>query len=1080
MNHLSYRLVKRMQGVFIFTLLLLGLSLIAQAPQAFKYQAVVRDSAGAPIVLTNVSVRISILSGGIEGVEVYREVHNVLSSSGGLITLNIGSGTPDIGGFDQIVWGLDDFYVKVEVDPLGGVDYIFMGASQLLSVPYAIYAKEAGGPPSYTWEQLQDHLANRTTHGAEPGMMVFVSDESKMVYYNGAGWVTTGGECFPQPSLANAGEDQEDVEGTSTLLGAESPKFGTGIWSIISEENGQITNISDIYDPQAFLETTGGNFVLQWTVTNECGVTSDQVYITFCPDNTIALAGSDQFNIIGTTAQLAANLPDVGNTGAWSIESGNGGEFSAVNDPNAVFTGLPGEIYTLRWTIATGCEFNFDLLQVGFCYTLTIAEAGPDQINVEGTTTALAGNEPAAGNTGLWTIVSGLGGEIASPGQYNSIFNGAPDSTYVLRWTINTVCEESFDEVTVYFCPVLTIADAGPDQTDIDGISLQLAANTAGSSNNGMWAIESSFGPMTTGDEFVDPTDPQTIFNGVAGTTYNLSWTISTVCDESVDLVTISFCPELTLADAGVDALNVCGIFTLLGNEAGAGNASLWEIIAGNNGVLTNPDLPNAQLEGLQGEEYILTYTISNACGSNSDTVVVSFEALPSVADAGPDQENIDGTSTFLEAVTPVNGVGTWTVLTGTGGTFVNDTDPQTEFFGQPNEAYSLLWTVTNLCNQSTTDTVLISFCPTLVSADAGPDETLACLPHTLQGNEPGDGNEGEWIVISGTGYTFCSVYNPTAAFSGSPGETYELAWTISNTCGFSSDTVIVSFDVYPTTALAGPDQLNVEVTTLTLAANTPSVGTGIWTILSGDGGSFVDATDPGTGFSGQIAETYELEWRISTNCYSSADVVTVSFLAVFVCGNDFVDPRDEQVYPTKLIGDQCWMAKNMNVGAQIFTGSPPANNAIIEKFCYNNQPINCEQYGGLYLWNEAMNYTTTEGSQGICPDGWRIPKDSEWVSLLNFVGTSSSCKLRIVGDDYWTNNECATDEFGFAARGAGRTNSYSSFLSLKSGTFFWTSTEGSTSDRAFQYSFFNFSEEVSQFNHLKSDGMSVRCIKSN
>jgi uncharacterized protein (TIGR02145 family) len=741
-------------------------------------------------------------------------------------------------------------------------------------------------------------------------MMVFVSDESKMVYYDGQGWVTTGGECFPQPSVANAGEDQEDVEGTSTLLAAGSPKFGTGVWSIISEENGQITNISDIYDPQALLETTGGNFVLQWTITNECGESSDQVYITFCPDNTIALAGDDQLDIIGTTAQMSANMPDVGNAGVWSVESGNGGEFSDPNDPNALFTGLPGEIYTLRWTMSTGCEFNFDELQVGFCYTLTIAEAGPDQINVEGTSTALAGNEPGVGNTGLWTVVSGQGGVIDSPEQYNSIFNGTPDSTYVLRWTTDSGCEESYDEVTIYFCPVLTIADAGPDQTDIDGVSVQLAANTPGSSNNGMWAIESSFGPMTTGDEFVDPTDPQTIFNGVAGTTYTLSWTISTVCDESVDFVTISFCPVLDIADAGIDELS-------------------------------------------------------------------------------------------------------------------------------------------------------------------------ACLPYVLSANEPGEGNVGEWSVITGTGFAFCSVHNPTAAFSGSPGATYELVWTISNTCGFSSDTVIVSFDVYPTTALAGPDQLNVEGTTLTLAANTPSFGTGLWIILSGEGGSFVDATDPGTEFSGQIAETYELEWRISTNCYSSADVVTVSFMAVFVCGNDFVDPRDEQVYPTKLIDDQCWMAKNLNVGVQIFTGTFPSNNGIIEKFCYNNLPANCETYGGYYQWNEAMNYTLTEGSQGICPAGWHIPTDADWAALISHVGDSASCKLRIVGDEYWTSNECATDEFNFSALAGGRITGVSTYIGLYTNAYLWTSTQ-STSDRTYQYAFFNTSVDLFRISQPRGDGLSIRCIKSN
>jgi uncharacterized protein (TIGR02145 family) len=912
MNPFNYRLVKRMQGAMIITLLLLGLSLIAQPPQAFKYQAVVRDASGAPIVLTNVSMRISILSGGIEGVEVYREVHNVITSSGGLITLDIGSGTPDIGLFDQIAWGLDDFFVKVEVDPLGGVDFIFMGASQLLSVPYAIYAKEAGGPPSYTWEQLQNHLVNRTVTGAEPGMMVFVSDEGKMIYYNGEEWVTTAGECFPQPSEANAGEDQEDVEGTSTYLSAESPKFGTGVWSIISEANGQILNISDVYDPAALLETTGGNFILQWTVTNECGETSDQVNISFCPDNTLADAGENQSGITGNSFQLGANIPGIGNTGTWTIVNGTGGTFSSVNDPNALFTGMPGVVYTLRWTIATGCDSNYDDIEVGFCYTLTIANAGSDQINVNGTATVLQGNQPGAGNTGVWNIISGEGGVIANSGLYNSGFSGLPDETYVLRWTINSDCQESYDEVTISFCPVLTIANAGPDQTDLAGTSVQLAANVPGTSNSGIWAIESMMGPLTVDESFLDPSDPQTIFNGNPGVTYVLSWTISTVCDESIDYVTVSFCPVL-------------------------------------------------------------------------DT------------------------------------------------------------------------------------------------ADAGPDDLSACLPYVLSANEPGAGNTGGWTIVSGTGGSFGNANSPTSTFSGTPGSNYELAWTISNACGSSTDHLIIGFELFPAIAEAGPDQLNVEGNTVILAANTCNTGgTGQWSIVAGEGGSFADIFDPATTFTGlPNGEVYELKWTISTSCYSSEDNVNVSFIPVFICGDDLIDPRDEQVYPTVQIGDQCWMAKNLNVGVQVFSGVAPTNNGIIEKYCFNNQAANCGVYGGLYHWNEAMNYIPVEGFQGICPQGWHMPTDAEWIAMLTHVGDSASCKLRITGTDYWTTNDCATNETGFSALGAGRINGISTYINLKANTYFWTSTQ-SAPDRSFQYSFFSTSVDLFKVSQPRGDGLSIRCIKTN
>ncbi len=86
------------------------------------------------------------------------------------------------------------------------------------------------------------------------------------------------------------------------------------------------------------------------------------------------------------------------------------------------------------------------------------------------------------------------------------------------------------------------------------------------------------------------------------------------------------------------------------------------------------------------------------------------------------------------------------------------------------------------------------------------------------------------------------------------------------------------------------------------------------------------------------------------------------------------VDDRDgQQYYSTVLIDDQCWMAENLNYGDQIDGMYNQTNNSIIEKYCYNDLESNCDSLGGLYQWNELMEYTTEEGTQGICPDGWHV-----------------------------------------------------------------------------------------------------------
>jgi hypothetical protein len=133
----------KMKKTIILTMLFfLGISMVAQTPQAFKYQAVARDASGNVLVNKSVSFKISILSGSISGIVVYSETHpGKTTNAYGLVDLEIGKGTVVSGTFSSIGWGNNTFFVKVEMDPAGGIAYQSMGTSQLLSVPYALQAK---------------------------------------------------------------------------------------------------------------------------------------------------------------------------------------------------------------------------------------------------------------------------------------------------------------------------------------------------------------------------------------------------------------------------------------------------------------------------------------------------------------------------------------------------------------------------------------------------------------------------------------------------------------------------------------------------------------------------------------------------------------------------------------------------------------------------------------------------------------------------------------------------------------------------------------------------------------------------
>jgi len=117
----------------------------AQAPEKMSYQAVIRNSGGQLLLNQNIAVRVSVLQGTPTGTIVFSERLTGITNANGLVSLEIGSGTVLSGTFASINWASGNFYLKTETDPLGGTAYSIAGTSQLLSVPYAMYAKTAGG-----------------------------------------------------------------------------------------------------------------------------------------------------------------------------------------------------------------------------------------------------------------------------------------------------------------------------------------------------------------------------------------------------------------------------------------------------------------------------------------------------------------------------------------------------------------------------------------------------------------------------------------------------------------------------------------------------------------------------------------------------------------------------------------------------------------------------------------------------------------------------------------------------------------------------------------------------------------------
>jgi uncharacterized protein (TIGR02145 family) len=196
------------------------------------------------------------------------------------------------------------------------------------------------------------------------------------------------------------------------------------------------------------------------------------------------------------------------------------------------------------------------------------------------------------------------------------------------------------------------------------------------------------------------------------------------------------------------------------------------------------------------------------------------------------------------------------------------------------------------------------------------------------------------------------------------------------------------------------------------------------------------------------------------------------------------------QIYNTVRIGTQCWMRENLNYGNMINGSLAQTDNQVVEKYCYDNDPTACPRFGALYQWDELMNYSTQEGTQGICPSGWHIPSDGEFCTLVTYLdpnviceymtswtGTNGGGKMKETGTTHWFSpNGGATNSSGFTGFGGGY--SYNGVFSfIMSAGHWWTSTTYSSTHGLWQLRYND--ALIGYYRHPAQYGFSVRCIKA-
>ncbi len=485
-----------MKQVLLCTIAALFLSLtgFAQTPQYLPYQAVARNTAGNLLSNQNVTLRFTVHDVSATGTILYQEKHSATTNKLGLFNVNIGAGTVLSGTFGSIAWGSGTAkYMQVEIDPTGGTTYTDMGASQMMSVPYALYAGSAGS-------------ASGTAGGDLTG-------------------------TYPNPSLANAG-----TSGTYTKVTTDAKGRVTSGSNLTATDipTGNLTESTS-----SVLSITGGNSSVVGTGTSiqvkqasgsQNGYLSSTDYTTF------------------NNKQHTVTLTTTGDNGAATFNSGTG----ALNIPNYSLTGLGGVGLT---DLGATAPLNYDNSTGTFSIPVAstsangyLSSAAYTTFNNKQTTVSLSttGNNGAAtfnSSTGALNIpdytLAGLGGisltglSASAPLNYNnttgafSINSGGIGNSLLANPSLTVTAGTGLSGGgSVSLGGTVTLTNAGVTSlTAGTGVSLSgsTGAITVNVSASGIGAITSLNGLSGTSQTFANGTSGTAPAFASSGTVHTLN-----------------------------------------------------------------------------------------------------------------------------------------------------------------------------------------------------------------------------------------------------------------------------------------------------------------------------------------------------------------------------------------------------------------------------------------------------------------------------------------------------------------------------------------------------------------------------
>lgn len=329
----------------------------------------------------------------------------------------------------------------------------------------------------------------------------------------------------------------------------------------------------------------------------------------------------------------------------------------------------------------------------------------------------------------------------------------------------------------------------------------------------------------------------------------------------------------VTLADAPTSVAGanqtICGSSATMAATNPTVGTGAWSVVTGS-GTFGSTSTFNTGVTNIPQGTNVYRWTVTTtACGSATSNVTIINDS-PSPAIAGVNATTCVPSIPNMSATAPVIGTGAWSVVSGTG-TFTNPSIATSAATGIGIGINVYRWTTTNGTCTSTSD-VTITYGPPSASV-AGANQTI-CSPNTiLAGNAPSIGT-GTWTAVTGGG-SFVNNNDPTTAVSNIGPGINTFRWTVSNSCGSTTSDVTIQNDG-PTPSIAGSNQTICFNDSTQMFANTPSVGTGLWSLVSGNG-NIVNPTSPTTDILNMTVGANVFRWTTTNlNCTSTSDVTII------------------------------------------------------------------------------------------------------------------------------------------------------------------------------------------------------------